>query len=868
MLRIPILVGLTLLYFVPPALSAEPRQDKDDLTREIAEFRRAQIESVAYQLHFTLTETSDHFEGVADLQIQLRQTDAPLSIDLLADRIHRVSVNGTPVTNLAKRKGSFDIPPAYLSSDPMTITVTYRGNYAGARDGLCRYTDPVDDRTYLYTNLEPYGAHYVFPCFDQPDIKATYTMTVDAPGDWVVIGNMPPESTDTKGKTATTTFKSTPPLSTYLFFLGAGDYQVWRDEHEGLPLALYARASLATYFDTERLFAETKAGLDYFNTYFKTPYPFEKYDHIFAPELGPGAMENPGAVTMNEFMIFRATPTQRDYRRRNYILLHEMAHMWFGNLVTMAWWNDLWLNESFATFSAYQAQDAIGTYDGIWETFYQSKGWAYNQDQLSTTHPIEVYVPTAQLATANFDGITYAKGASALKQLWFAVGEKAYQNGVVDYFRKHAWQNATRAQFMAAISAQTHTNLEEWTHRWIQTEGLSTMHVEYTCDDGLLGSFRMQQSTLNAPTLSPHRTQIGLFHFDDRGKLVLSESVPASFYESTTSIDTLSGKPCPDFVYPNVDDMDYGLYFLDERSYATAMKHLSALEDPFMRRMVWGTLFSMVRHQKLQASTFMDILLRNLPRETDLDMVEYLLEYRPTREVFQRYLAPETALRYAPKLERLLWDGLQSAAPGTDAWLNWFDAYVAMTIRTEDKPKLRTLLESTPGQPDLDQPRRWQVVRKLAALGAPDTEALVRAELANDPTDQGQRYAFSARGAVPDPITKHKQWEQLKKTDLSLTLLRSGASTFHNDLHPELSAVFVDDWFDYVRSRDWEAEQHRISLWFDELMPPVYTPEFLARSRETLEKTALPARARRAWQESNDYIERVIAIRAYDRATD
>jgi len=860
---------LALLVLVLPGVcpGLEPRPDKDDLPLAWAQFRRQQIESVAYDLHITLRKDAKTFDGLATITVTPPEpavvTNSPLSIDLKAASIQEVRINGALVEGVIERTGSFDIPAASIPAGPMTIVVDYTGDYSKTRDGLCHYRDPVDEREYLFTNLEPYGAHYVFPCFDQPDLKATYALTVTAPASWEVIGNSLPEDEHLDGANRITRFKKTPPLSTYLFFLGAGGYEVWRDEHDGLPLFLYARASLSKYLDTALLFKETKDGLDYFNRYFGIAYPFDKYAHVFAPELGPGAMENPGAVTMNEYMIFRGAPTTDNFRDRNNTLLHEMAHMWFGDLVTMAWWNDLWLNESFATFSAYQAQEAIGAYSGIWERFYQTKGWAYNQDQLSTTHPIEVAVPSAQAATANFDGITYAKGASALKQLWFMVGPEAYQRGVVQYFKEYAWQNATRAQFMASIEAQADLPLSTWTERWLQTAGLSSMTIEYDCDDGTIRAPVLRHRPVNAPVLSPHKTQIGLFSFNETGKLVPVATVPLRFDASDEAVSALEGMPCPDFLYPNYGDMDYGLFFLDERSFATALKHLSALEDPFMRRMVWGTLYSMVRHQQLRASVLMSMLIEQLPKETDPDMLEYLLGNRPTREVFRQFLSLESSLAVAPKLSALLWEGYEAAPPGTDARLHWLDAYVGTVVLPEDGLRLHGLL-NLEGATALDQPRRWQVIRKLAWIGDPAVEELVTAELERDPTDQGKRYAFSIRGAIPTLDAKQAQWERLKDPELPLSLLSAGAWTFFNRLYPEITEAFVDDWFAYVASRDWEAEQHRIGLWFDELMPPVYTAEFLARSQAALAESGVPPRARRAWQESNDVIERIVAIRAFD----
>ena len=843
------------------AYSAPARKDSDDLTREMAEFRRAQIKSVSYDLGFTLREKSETFEGLATLHVELNDTRSPLSIDLKAGALHEVTVNGKAIRNLVERNGSFDIPADHLAPGPLEITVSYTGEYSGTGEGLCHFTDPVDDKEYLYTNLEPYGAHKVIPCFDQPDLKATFAMTVDAPAGWVVIGNRQAASQETKGDSQKVRFNATPPLSTYLFFVGCGAYQAWHDTHNGLPLTLYARASLAQYFDAERLFAETKAGLDYFSTFFDYPYPFDKYDHVFAPELNPGAMENPGAVTMNEYMIFRGAATADDYRDRNNTLLHEMAHMWFGDLVTMAWWNDLWLNESFATFSSYLAQDTLTKEPAIWQDFYGMKGWAYYQDQLSTTHPIEADVPSARLAMDNFDGITYAKGASALKQLWFQVGADAYQRGVAAYFKQFAWQNATRAQFMESIARASGTDLGAWTEAWLKTAGLSQMAVEFTCENGSVNTFSIRQSAVNARTRSPHKTQLALFHLNAAGKLELGDVLPVGYGEARTEVPGLAGKPCPDFVYPNYGDMDYGLFFLDPNSYNTILRQLPALEDPFLRRMVWGTLYAMVRHDELRASEFMELLLANLPAETDTDMLEYLLGGRMLNEVFFHFLAPERREEFAPRLETVLWEGRANAGEGSDARLLWHDAAVSLASRPECIERLRPLLDAIA----LDQPRRWNIAGKLAQLGAPDAESRVQAERERDPTDQGERAAFGILGSIPTIEAKQAQWERLADPSLALSLQRAASGSFHNPFHPELTEPFVDGWFKTVRDTDWDAEQHRIGIWFDNLIPPLYTPEFLERSRAELDAAKLPPRARRAWQESNDQIERVIAIRAHDK---
>lgn len=848
-------VGFGLLILSPLSSWTEApplRVDADDLSQEYAQFRRAQVAEVLYELKFSFDNGATTFEGTARLHVRLHHADAPLSIDLVAETLDTVRVNGVTVSDLVQRTGSFDIPASHLRAGKNDITIQYTGAYSDTGQGLCHMVDPVDGKEYFYTNLEPYGAHRVFPCFDQPDIKARFSTTVTTPNHWRLIGNEPIVSGKPAGDNSIRKIGQTPLLSTYLFFVGGGEYEAWFDNEGDTPLAIYARASLAEQVDAEQLFRETKAGLDYFNDYFQTPYPFKKYDHVFAPELAAGAMENPGAVTMNEYMIFRGAATAEDHRSRNNTLLHEMAHMWFGDLVTMVWWNDLWLNESFATFSAYQAQAAMGEADTVWRDFYDLKGWAYYQDQLSTTHPIETEVPSAQLATANFDGITYAKGASALKQLAFFVGEHAYQQGVATYFKKHAWKNATRAQFIAEIAKASQQDLTEWTRAWLQTQGLATVSIQR--DRGLA---TLRQQALNTPHLGPHRTRVGVFSLDESGRLVQVGEETVAYGSDAVVLPWLDATTSPDFIYPNHEDMDYNLFFLDEASFQTALRHLSRLENPFTRQMVWGTLFSMVRHQRLSPTRLMETVLANAPREDDSDLLNFIVGGSNMSQLFYHFLTPSQREHYASPLEDVLWNGYESAADKRDARLVWQDAFVRLASRVETRPRLETLLERSGD----DAERRWRILNKLVVLDTPDMEARIVAELERDPSALGQRYALACRVARPHLDTKESYWEQLTDSTMPTSSFRSAAGGFQSALWPELSAPFADRWLAHVRATDWESQPHRIRTWFGSLFPMLTTPESLEANRRALSNSTLSPRARRAWQEALDRASQIVAIR-------
>ncbi len=850
----PCLVALALLVLAPtPAFSEVPiRVDADDLSQAYAQFRRAQVREVFYELAFAFQKEASTFEGTARLHVRLHHADAPLSIDLVADSLHDVRVNGVTVNDLTRRVGSFDIPETYLRAGQNDITVHYTGAYSQTGQGLCHMVDPVDGKEYFYTNLEPYGAHRVFPCFDQPDIKARFSTTVTTPTDWRLIGNEFIVSGKPDNERYTRKLGTTPLLSTYLYFVGGGEYEAWFDTEGNVPLAIFARASLAEHVDHARLFEETKAGLDHFNRYFGTPYPFKKYDHVFAPELQAGAMENPGAVTMNENMLFRGPATAEDYRSRNNTLLHEMAHMWFGDLVTMVWWNDLWLNESFATFSSYQAQAAMGAADTVWRDFYDLKGWAYYQDQLSTTHPIETAVPSAQLATANFDGITYAKGASALKQLAFFVGDTAYQQGVVAYFQRYAWKNATRAQFIAEIAGAANVDLAEWTESWLQTEGLATVSLHLDDESTLL-----KQQALNTPRLGPHRTRIGLFSLNTSGKLVLTREETVTYDEEPLSLPWLDDTSAPDFVYPNYQDMDYGLFFLDDRSFQTALAHLAQLEDPFTRQMVWGTLFSMVRHQQLGPDRLMETLLANAPLESDSDLLQFMIGGSNASQLFYHFLSPGQRSYFAPALEALLWSGYESAPDGSDRQLIWQDAFVRLASRPETRPRLEVLLERS----EDDFQRHWRILHKLVVLDTPDMEPRIVAAAERDPSALGQRYALICRVAAPRLENKESYWGLLTDPTTPTLHFRSAAGAFQSALWPELSVPFADRWLAHVRATDWESEPHRIRTWFGSLFPSITSTEGLAANRSAFAASNLSPRATRAWKEALDRAAQVVAVR-------
>ncbi|WP_293702385.1 aminopeptidase N, partial [Thiolapillus sp.] len=488
--------------------------------------------------------------------------------------------------------------------------------YHEAEDTLV--VDPVDNREYFFSHFEPFWANRLFPCFDQPDLKASFSVTVEAPDDWQIISNTLATKTG-NGDLSRHEFARSRRFSTYLFALVGGPFAVFEDRRARIPSRLFSTQSMSAYVDAENIFEVTRQGFDFYGKYFGIPYPFGKYDQIFVPHFNAGAMENVAAVVIKEdAYLYRETPLPSRMQKRANTILHEMAHMWFGDIVTMRWWNDLWLNESFATFMSYLAQ-VEGTPDKhAWQQFSSSmKNWAYWQDQLPTTHPIETRVEDTLSTFDNFDGITYGKGASVLKQLAFYVGSEAFRKGVSSYLKKHAWKNAERKDFTDAIGQAAGMNLDGWTKLWLQKSGINTLVADYDVDaQGRISRFELLQGKGNGDAvLRPHRLQVALFH-DREGKPGLEKTVTVNVTGERTAVDDLVGEPAPDFVYPNYGDHAYAKFYLDDRSMAYARRHLDLLPAS-VRPGIWSTLWFMVQDGRLSPSTYMAIFLDMAPRGND-----------------------------------------------------------------------------------------------------------------------------------------------------------------------------------------------------------------------------------------------------------
>jgi len=850
------------------ASSASARPAANNLELSFAQARKKQVKSLRYELSLSFQKGAEEYSGNAKITLELNNKAKPLSLDWFGKKIEKVAVNGTVISDYLEKKGWIEIPARHLKKGTSaTIEIEFLNAFNKEGTGLQRVVDPEDKNEYLYTDFEPYQAHELFPCLDQPDLKAELTLDITAPSDWIAIGNEPVAKQEKLSNELTRTFfQTTKPLSTYLYFVGAGPYVEWKDQEEKIPLAIYARKSLAKYVDAPNLFATSKKGLQFFVEYFGYPYPFSKYALIFVPEFGWGGMENPGAITLNERNLFRGPVPISRIEGRNGLILHEMAHMWFGDLVTMVWWNDLWLNESFASYLANIALDrALGS-KSAWQDFASSKTWGYWQDQLVTTHPIETPVRDVRSAKGNFDGITYAKGAAALQQLHFLVGEESFRSGIRSYFQKFAFQNATRADFVAEIASASGKNLTPWTRAWLQTAGPNKVKALWSCSGGKLSSLALEQRPSSSGTLAPHRTRVGLFQKHGE-ELEFNISVDAAYSGKLTKLEVPESE-CPDFVYPNLDDKDYALFSLDEISLKSAESVLKGgVKDPLLRLLVWNTLNQMVRDAELNPLRYLEMAISGLETENDDGVLGVILgRHSALTDVWKQYLSSADRMNLAPALETMLWKRLSSSVAGSSRQMSFYDFYVRIAQSKPALEQLASILEKNepPAGIELDQDRRWSIIYALARKGHPNALSLTETELKRDPSDTGQRAAYAARVAVPQLEAKRKFWNEILKPEkIPPSTLEAAAAEFHQPNELEISKFYVQEYFSRLKQVDFASSDQLVEIYFEKLFPHYVCSKNLLRESERNFKAAqklLPPLARRSWREANDELARCVKV--------
>ncbi len=825
---------------------------EDILTRKFAEKRTSAISDVSYKIQVSLKKNSKAYSGKCELNFILKNIKDDLKIDFIGNvKILRVNNKKSDF----KQEGfALIINKSQLKKGENKIEVEYENEYDKTGTGFHHFTDPEDKREYIYTQFEPYDAHRLFPCFDQPDIKATYKLTVTAPKEWTLISNTLEEKVENKNDFKTTFFKQTPRFSTYLFHLSVGEFHSVQNKSGKIPLRLFCRQSMKKYLRDKDMFTFTKQGLEFYQKFFDFPYPFEKYDQIFVPEFNHGAMENVGAVTFTERFLFRYEPRRTERSTLADVVLHEMVHMWFGDLVTMKWWDDLWLNESFADFLSYLGLVQATEFKEGWQSFYARKAWAYVEDQWVTTHPIAADAPDTDVAFSNFDGISYSKGAAVLKQLMFFIGEEAFKKGLSIYFKKYQWSNTSLKDFLGCMEKSSGKSLDNWAKMWLETTGVNTIEYMIRTEGNRVESLGIVQNpSLKNNLLREHRCQIA-FLKDGRVQKELS----VEYKGVLTEVDPKTEKP--DIVLLNYNDHDYVKERLNEGSVNYALKNIQKIQDDLSRQMVYGSLWQSVRDAFLDPKKYLQLVIEKAPEEKNLFILESL--FNRASGILGSYLKDEDYFTYCEKIYSFALENIQKNMDRElkDVWFNLLSSCIGGCKNPE---RVVELLENKLKIKDFpfNQEQRWASINRLAVFGHPKTDLLIENELKKDSSDKGQKEAFAAKVAKAEKKKEH--WNLFVKGEgYSLDYLRTGMSRFFSRKQKEGLRKFSDSFFKEILEIFEKKNRKYAEDFFDNLFPSVYVEEgFLKKCKAFLGKNKkLPLLLKESMLESIDELERSLKI--------
>jgi aminopeptidase N len=845
-----------------------------NLTRDEAQQRAAGLDVSAYAVELDLTGDGPTFRSTTVVTFAAHVDAGSVFLDLIAPEVVELTLNGRGLNPATHFDGLRISLPEVAAEN--TLRVVANCAYMNTGEGLHRFRDPVDKGTYLYTQFEVADARRVYACFDQPDLKATFQLTVLAPHDWAVFSNaVTPEPRPVPGRSdaAAWAFEATPPISTYITALVAGAYHVERDVYRRgeveIPMAVACRASLAQHLDAAEIFDVTKRGFDFFLELFDQPYPFSKYDQLFVPEYNAGAMENAGCVTILEDYVFRSKVTDATYERRAETILHELAHMWFGDLVTMRWWDDLWLNESFATYVSVLAQAESTRWTNAWTTFANvEKTWAYRQDQLPSTHPIVADIKDLADVEVNFDGITYAKGASVLKQLVAWVGRDNFFEAIRRYFTRHAWGNTTLADLLGFLEETSGRDLRAWSKEWLQTAGVNVLRPEYTVDEaGTITAFAVTQTAVaEYPTLRSHRIAIGSYDLTD-GQIARRHSFELDVAGPRTEVPQLVGTRAADLVLVNDDDLTYAKIRLDPRSLATVARHIGSISDSLPRTLCWSAAWDMCRDAELPAREYVELVLRGISAESDI-VVEQALQRQAISAVWS-FADPawrDTGLR---RLADASLEHLQAAEAGSDRQLSWMRTFASVAKTDEHLAVLSELLAGTRSLPglEMDPDLRWHLLRRLVACGVAG-QPEVDAELDADDTAAGRRYAAAALAARPTLAAKEEAWDSVVGDDSLPNATQAAViAGFSQPEQVDLLEQFVPRYFAALPDV-WEKRTNKIAQGIVVGLFPSFRiePSTLELVDEFLAAETRPPALRRLLLESRDGIVRALRARECDRA--
>jgi aminopeptidase N len=844
----------------------------ENLTRIEAQDRARILEIHDYEVVLDLTKGDTIFGSKTTVTFESSEVGASTFIDAITNKVHSITLNGEELDVASHSDGIRIQLPNLKASN--TLVVDADANYMNTGEGLHRFVDPVDNEVYLYSQFEVPDSRRMFAAFEQPDLKARFTFVVTAPENWKIVSNQPTPAPRKNGNgSATWTFGATPRISSYITALIAGPYVETRSELTSssgkiIPLGVFCRASLAEFMDSDYIFEKTRQGFEFYEKQFDVPYPFDKYDQLFVPEFNAGAMENAGAVTFTETYVFRSKVADATRERRVVTILHELAHMWFGDLVTMRWWNDLWLNESFAEYASTLATAEATEWHGAWTTFAAlEKSWAYRQDQLPSTHPIVAEINDLEDVQVNFDGITYAKGASVLKQLVAWVGQEKFMAGVSSYFKKHAYLNTELPDLLRELEAQSGRDLKSWSANWLETAGVNTLRPKLELTEGKITKLDILQTAIaEHPTIRPHRMAIGFYNLID-GKLKRTERIEIDVDGELTSVPQAEGISAPDLLLINDDDLAYAKIRLDDDSWANAVKYVGVFEDSLPRTLVWGAAWDATRDAETSPREFIQLVLGNIAAETESTTILTLLRQLITTGNLY------VSIPHREEFLGLIADGLldlaRKATPGSDLQLQLVKFFPQFARTAGQLDALESILEGkeTLKGLDIDADLKWELLSGLVVAGRKG-EADIAAALAADNTANGQRAAAGARAAIPSPEAKAKAWRELvDANDMSNALVQSASLGFVRVNDPALLTPYVDQYFEQAL-HIWKKNTFKIAEYLMVNLYPLALAgdDLVKKTKEWIAKPQLkeiPA-LRRILVENLAAVERALAAQKRD----
>jgi aminopeptidase N len=837
---------------------------------QIEAAQRSEIIKVeSYKIDLDVTTGAETFLVKTTIKFAGLKPGSTTFLDCVGKRVMSAKLNGADFD--PKFDGETIFLPAIAADN--TLEIEHEGIYSNSGEGLHRFVDPADNEVYLYTQFETGDARRMYACFDQPDQKATFTISTITPKHWAVISNYGIESAkDLDNDRKHTQFATSQVISTYVTAIVAGAYTSVHDEYKGektIPMGIYARKSFFQYVDAENIFEVTKQGFAYFEKTFGLAYPFGKYDQIAVAEYNWGAMENVGCVTFHEdVLIFRSKVTERSYISRASTIHHEMAHMWFGDLVTMKWWQDLWLNESFAEWASYMAVSESTKYKNAWTEFNSvRKNWAYRADQLSSTHPIAVEMKDLDAVRTNFDGISYAKGASVLQQLVAHVGRDNFIAGLRKYFAKHAYANTELSDLITELEANSGKNLTAWVATWLRTAGVNTLRPVIALDGDKYASVSVKQEVPPMPVgskeLRPHRLYIGLF--DIKGNsLTRRESIEVDIAGELTEIKELAGKKAADLLLINDHDQTYAKLRFDDRSVETMKKYLGQLDDSLARGLIWASLWDSTRDGELSASDYIEIALNALKGETDISMITATFMQIDT--AIWAYLAPKNRDALRLSVANTAQELLASAKPGSDSQLQYARAFANNAYTPAQFESLKAMLNGSVDGLLMDADLRWFIFLcgvKRGIFGVSD----IQSEGDRDKTAHGKQYVAYAHAALPNHEAKAAAFKSITTDDLSNTIHSYKCRGFNENIHCDLLEAFVDEYFDAIL-KVWSTKGYEIAETTATLTFPTWaiSDETVKKAQHWLDVTGKDASAalRRTVTEGRDAMTRSLKARAVD----